>query len=464
MKVEADFPPDSVLPQLPTALDAASMQKVFQAHLFTDDEKFRVLNCAIERVKYKPGINCMICYELEIIDEVSQQRGKQLLCTRIFEAGGVISRFRKAQSEKGIPPKFGLPISHLPALEMLIWAFPNDRKLHGMHKITDPDFLKDKLLPEYLRALPGSPGNIAKLTTHVVHYVPEHTCTVRVVLKFNGSQTENKETTLYGKTYYNDDGHDVFMWMDALWQSESRRSGQLKMAQAIGYDATTKSLWQTGLCGAPLLDVDMQTPQFTSLLREAASTVGSLHATAIPGLRPVRLDDLLNQLERVKQLLSQGRPTLKLILFPLVDRLRAQSGNFGLEESATLHGDLHLNNFFVEDKKIALIDMDNLCQGPPLLDVGSFLAGIIYRGILVDAPRNQIEKMAQVFVQEYEQSVSWTVSRTSLRWYTAMMLINERAFRCMTRLKAGRLDILDHLIDLADCITLEKTGNSLIYS
>ncbi len=460
MKVEADFANDPVLPQLPTVLDAAAMRKTFQAHLFRGDDRFQIQNCSIERVKYKPGMNCMVCYQLEIMDKKTQALQGQLLCTRVYELGGAVSRFIKALSANTVTPKFGLPISHLPPLEMVIWAFPNDRKLEGMNKIADPTFLKDKLLPEYFRG-----SHITELTSNVVHYVPEHTCTVRVALQLSELQTgKSREATLYGKIYYNDEGHDVSKWMDALWQSGPRRSGQLKMAQALGFDTATKSLWQTGLCGAPLLDVDLEAPEFFPLIKEAATTVAALHTVSIPGLKIVCLNDLLEQLERVKQLLSQARPASKLTLFPLLDRLCAQAGYLCSEASHTLHGDLHLNNFFVEDKKVALIDMDNLCQGPPLLDVGSFLAGIFYRGILIDAPRDQIEKMAQVFIQQYKQSVPWAVSQASLRWYTAMMLINERAYRCLTRLKAGRLDILDQLILLADRITLEKDGNLFVRS
>ncbi len=455
MKVEADFANDIALPQLPTVLDADAMRKTFQAHLFKGNARFQIQDCRIQRVKYKPGLNCMVCYQLEIMDTEKKVLVEQQLCARIYELGGSVSRFMKALSVETVSPKFGLPISHLPRLEMVVWAFPNDRKLHGMHKIADPDFLKDKLLPQYFKG-----RHITDLTVKLVHYVPEHTCTVRVVLQLSDSQTgKRREVSLYGKTYYNDEGRDVFKWMKTLWQSPSRSSGRLKMAQVIGYDEATKSLWQTGLCGMPLLEVEMETSQFTDLLREAASTVASLHTTAIPGLRLVSVSDLLNQMERVKDLLMQCRPALKEALFPLVERLKAQAENFGSDKMATLHGDLHLNNFFVEDEKIALIDMDNLTQAPPLLDIGSFLAGLFYRGFLCDTPNRDISDMAQVFIEQYEKSVPWSISQSSLRWYTAMMLINERAFRCLTRLKAGRLDILDQLILLADRMTLEKGGN-----
>ncbi|MFQ5486486.1 MAG: hypothetical protein ACE5DO_14290 [Desulfobacterales bacterium] len=108
--------------------------------------------------------------------------------------------------------------------------------------------------------------------------------------------------------------------------------------------------------------------------------------------------------------------------------------------------------------------MDNLSQGSPLLDLGSFFAGILCRAILTQSPENQVEKMGQVFLQHYQESATWKVSPSALRWYVAMMLINERAFRCITRLKAGRLDILDPLIALADRISMEDDASQFTLS
>jgi hypothetical protein len=41
------------------------------------------------------------------------------------------------------------------------------------------------------------------------------------------------------------------------------------------------------------------------------------------------------------------------------------------------------------------------------------------------------------------------VADEEVGWYTAAALLNERAFRCVTSLKPGRMEILGQLVDIA---------------
>ena len=465
MKIGAEIPKDDILPQLPMVLNTSQMRRIFQELLFPATENQHLTNCNIKRVKYKPGKNCLVCYQLDFSNNLNQQLESQWLSARIFEKGGAIFRYRKAHSDKLVKPKFGDPLSYIPNLEMVIWAFPNDRKLDEISTLTDPVSVKADLLSEILGEHGEWSGQITNIKTNVVHYVPEHTCMVRVNFCLQPFSTrKKKDMTLFGKTYYNEDGVKVFARMQALWNSQTRRSGRLKMAQPLGYHKASKSLWQMGLSGPPLLDREMNSPDFLHLLGKAASTVSVLHTTELQGLPVITKRDLLDQLQNMEQLLSEGRPTCKKMLNSLVERLKLQAKNIREDSLATLHGDLHLNNFIVEGEKIALIDMDNLSQGSPLLDLGSFFAGILYRAILTKTPENQIEKMGPIFLQHYQQAVPWKISPSALRWYVAMMLINERAFRCFTRLKAGRLDILDQLVALADRISMEDNASQFTLS
>jgi len=141
---DQEIPHDAALPQLADVLNRSKMKEVFQEALFPEG-RLQVEACSIERVKYKPGKNCLLCYQLEIRDRMTQQVARQRLSTRIFEKGGAVSRFKRAQLQTTVIPSFGKPVSHISALDMVIWAFPNDRKLQGLPKITDPTHLKEKI-------------------------------------------------------------------------------------------------------------------------------------------------------------------------------------------------------------------------------------------------------------------------------------------------------------------------------
>lgn len=451
---DQEIPKDKILPQLADVLDPTKMKDVFQKELFKDPRRFQIQACSIERVKYKPGKNCLICYQLDIFDHLTRQITKQRLSTRIFEKGGALSRFKKAQSQSMVVPCFGEPVSHLPTLDMVIWTFPNDRKLPELPKIIDPIFLKEKIFPDLIRTVPGPDWIVSQLSSDIVHYVPEQTCTVRVSLQLQNMETNQKKTmTLYGKTYYNEEGREAYRMMGELWRSDLRRAERLKMAEPAGYDPETKTLWQLGLPGTTLLDQTMSAPRFFALLEGAASTVAALHHSSLSCANSVRLPDLLVQLEGMKRFLSEASPLCQETLCSLVNRLIDQSSYLKEQSDVTLHGDLHFKNFIVDGDDVFLIDLDNLCHGAPLQDIGSFLAGMLYRGLMTHVPGEQLDEIGNQFIKEYEKRVPWTVSRWDLGWYIAAALINQRAFRCVTRLKAGRRDILEHLIGMADRIS-----------
>ncbi len=458
MKVETYLPPDPALPQLSTVLNAAAMQKTLQSYLFAETTRFLIKDCEIEWVKYKPGKNCMLCCLTRIYDGSTEQIEDQRFCLRIYEPGGSASRFKKGLSERLVSPKFGKALTHIPELEMLVWAFPNDRKLHGLPMISDTKILQENILPELLRHSPHHHWRIEEVFSDVIHYVPEHTCTLRVELRLFEFNTNNRKTmTLFGKTYYNEDGRKADSMMRHLWKSESRRSGALGMAQSLGYHERSKSFWQYALPGGTLLDSDMSSPRFLVLLEEAGSVVGALHISSLEGLPSIRMGDWLNKLKETRSLIIGRRSRCQKELTPLVQRLLLQSQDLTVLPPGTLHGDLHLNNFFVSEGRVSLIDMDDLAEGPPLLDIGSFLAGLFYRGLLARHPTSLIQTICETFLRGYQKSVGWHISRSDLEWYVATALINERAYRCLARVKAGRLDILDDLIDLADQVSLGKT-------
>jgi hypothetical protein len=468
-----EIPRDDVLPQLAVVLDVGAMRGILQETLGTEtsrnskrgqgNSKLQVRDCQIEWAKYKPGKNCTICYRLAIYDPLTNTQGDQILYGRIFEAEGARSRFIKAQSSHLACPKFGRPLMHLPALDMVVWAFPNDRKLDGLPIIVDQDCLKDELLPEVVTARLGRDWQIIDMTHDIVHYVPEHTCTVRVHLLVQQACTGDRQSlSLYGKTYYDDEGSETYRIMRQLWDRQSRGREPLGMAQPLGYHSQYKILWQASLAGTTLLEQELGSSRFLSLLGKAAVTVARLHRSPVSCFRSIGVRDWLTKLEEIRRLLTRVRPSCQEHLEPLVDHLRSQAEQLEEQPVATLHGDLHLKNFLAHAGKVALIDLDNLCQGPPWCDVGSFIAGMVYQGLLTGVAEPVIQQMIMAFCQQYQQNVPWQMSGGTLNWYIAMALINERAFRCFTRLKAGRLDILDDLITFASQISRGVSNSALV--
>jgi hypothetical protein len=451
---------DHVLPQLGAALDAALMGEVFARRLFAAEglkSRYQLRDCEIIQARYKPEKNCLISYRLTIHDALSNESSEQIFCARVYEKGGSGARFIKAQSQSLAAPRFGAAVFHVPNLEMVVWAFPNERKLAGLAAITDDDLLRGRILPPVIAAAYGDGWEIAALSSKIVHYVAEHTCIVRVTPELRHAATNETQTvTLYGKTYYNDDGAETFERMQQLWESEARKDRRLAMALPLAYQPEIKTLWQAGLRGSSLYEREGDSPQFIALLKRAASALAALHQSPVSCQRKVGVADLLARFDEVERMISLARPESLPKLRLVIDRLKHQSEQIGSRPTATLHGDLHLKNFFVADEEIALIDLDSLCLGDPLMELGSIAASLHYRNLLLNGPAQRGQVMADAFIRAYAESAPRAITDSILNWYAAAALIAERTRRCVTRLKTERLTILDEIISLADELSLRK--------
>lgn len=448
-----ETPTDALLPQLAVILDQSAMKDRLQDQMFEstqERERFFIRSCEIDRVRYKPESSCMVTYRLEIEDRATSETGEQVLCGRAYPKGLSLSQWEKGRRLPLVQPRFGQPLLYLPDLEMMLWSFPNDRKMTTLSSATEPERFASVILPELIGSHLGQGWKILSTASQVMHYVGEHTCTVKMSVDLSHPSQKGLQTmTLFGKTYYNEDGAETYRVMQQLWNSEARRSGQLALAKPLGYDSETKTLRQLAAPGITLETSDFDRPDFLLFLREAAGAVGRLHLAPLSGARSVTVADLITNLKSVASILIRCRPTCGQALLPLVNRLVAQADMIPAHPSATLHGDLHLKNFLVDDARVTLIDLDNVCTGSPYLDLGSLIAGLHTYSILHEKSKETVPQLVDSFLQAYETHVPWPIRRDLVDWHTAVALITERAYRCVTRLKEGRPAMIEELITLA---------------
>ncbi len=453
-------PTDPLLPQLSVILDLTAMKRLLQEKIFgsvQERKRFHILSCEIDRVRHKPESSCMVTYRLQIEDQTTGETGEQILCGRAYPERRSQSQWDKARLRAVVPPRFGKPIVYLPELEMILWSFPNDRKMDALLTLENSDRFMSAILPQLLALHLGDEWMVAGANRKLVQYNGEHTCAVRIDATVIHQATHRQQTvTLFEKSYYNEEGSETYRGMQQLWQSESRRSGQLIIAKPIWYEPSLKTLWQLGLSGNTFIHVDMKRPEFFDLLPKVAAAVASLHTVTLISSKQTRLTDVLLNLESNRQMVSQVVPTCREQLHSLVDRLVIQSERLEKHSVATLHGDLQFENILVDGDQVALIDLDTLSQGDPLFDVGSFVAFLIYRGIRRNVSGKAMESMCEIFIRHYEKSVPWSISRSALRWHIAAALVNERAARFVTRRKVNEeFTQVDDLIHCALQMVME---------
>jgi len=410
---------DPRLPHLETALDPSAMAAVLQRECLYPSGEFELRECRVDYVRYKPGCNCVISYDLAIYDRGRDQTVRHILSAGIYEYETTISarRWRKAMKQPLIPVRFGPPVTHIAGLQMVVWAFPNDRRLTGLENLLDAGRLRTELLPH---ALPGE--RIVQAEPELVRYVPEDRCTVRVAVT-----TAARRMNLYAKTYSEDRGNRIHEQLEALWRG---RSPDLRIPRPLSYDART--LWLEEMPG------DSMESRFEPA---AASAVAALHRQDLPALplsdRPSRLQKLAEVWNNAR---VAGLESRRLAyVFQEIERRFDECEPL---PTVTLHGDLTLRNLLAAGDSAGLIDLDELRRGDPLEDLGNFNAALYCSAVSNGFPMARADEQAAAFVKAYAAAVPWRIPERDLRWRTAHALVSERIGVAIKRRNRARVDDL----------------------
>ena len=381
---------DAALPGLEAALDAERMRPRVVHAAGRAPQE--VAGCAIERVKYRPGRSALVLYRLSLEENLPET----LVYATVYPAG------------------------------IALRAFPDDRKLPGLRLLADPARLGAEVL--------GAPCALAR-----VSYFPEHAYTARITLN-QGTQT------LYAKTQSTARGERTFALLQYLHKRE------LRCARPLLYHAASATLFQEAVAGTTAESLAVQRRLSSPLAARVGAGVAALHAVGLEGLDALDAGTCLVRLREVIRVLGSVLPRAAARAYAVMTQLEKQPPPAAAP--ATLHGDLHLNNILVDEDRIALVDLDDLRRGPAELELGSFVAALLYRAAL-HGRRGMHQEVIEHFLAGYAEHASRPVRVDQVGWYAAAALIHERAWRCLTSLKPGRLALIDELIGEASELAFE---------
>ncbi len=437
------IPNDTRLFNLEFVLDSNYMTPILSKYMNIDTSS----HFSIERVKYKPKKNCLICYRQNNKDSSSNLID---ITAMVYPPGESQKRFEKAN----LAIFETNAVQHIPHLDMVIWKFPYERKLIHLPKLFDLDYLNSQVFPDLITKAKGTEWRLSDSEIQLVHYVPEHNCTVRADLTLRNKHSGRiTDLTVYGKTYYNDQGTHTFHTMEQIY---SKNNSSLS-ANPLLYQESYKTLWQEAVPGTPL-EISLNSNYCYQNLKHAANAILQLHQTTVNCSTIIDETYFINQLNRTEAALSTSSTDYLAQFIRIKDSLLKNIPKHCFENLNTLHGDLHPNNILISDNSVYLIDLDSTCLGPAYADIGSWCAAILYQALLKKHGLSNANKKLSYFLQNYFKGSSLVEDQAALKWFTTMALINERIFRCATRLKIGRNNTFFELLKLAQktCQNFQK--------
>ena len=442
---------DPEFPHLSTALSPLLMQELLQTTLVgqLDDQRHGLVvgSCVIGETRYKPGKSCVLSYHLQIHDVSTGSHHEQVVSARLCRPDEGMAEFDRARSRQLSRVPRLQSLTYLPETEMVVWSFPNDRKLTHLPQLLNLEFLAAHL-PSKLALLGlDDSSEIETITTEVLHYLPERSCMVRYRLAVKHQSTgESRAVTLYGKIYRDDIGTQVHSIMRQLAE---QMPGS---AVPLGYDPELRTLWQSHVPGEPFLWESLSASDALDLVRRIARCVAKFHRCTVR--TPCRFDlhDIEESLLDTIEIAEHAYPDLAGRVTSLVNTLLAQRTSMSWSDAlpTPIHRDLKMHNFLISGERVALIDMDSLCLGDPLTDIGSLIANFHLNGIRAGSDLGSTRKIVDVFCSAYAEAVPWAVSRPRMNWFTATAFIHEITRRSIRQLDVERMKHITEYLDLSE--------------
>ena len=362
---------DPAVPGLATVLDpdallAALRRAAPQADLRTG---------LITYVRYKPQNFCRITYRLDIA-------GAPLdLDVRACRADALSHWL-----ENGQPARVSGPLGHgrvvLPERAVVITVFPNDLTLPAVQHLADPA-KRRRLLREVLPDWP----NLWHGELRCLRYRPER----RFVAQLSAA-----DGTLALLKASTEKAHHRSVRNATAFHSEQ----MLRVARLLGGSARHRLLaleWLPGrllmdLCVAPELDSDA----FTA----AGAALAVLH-----GQNPLDLSAWTREAEEADLLSLSSElgficPQLSRQADRLARELAAHLAS-GPAVRCSLHGDFSANQVLVNQREVAIIDLDWACYGDPADDLGNFIAQAERYSLRGELPPERVAALKEALLKGY---------------------------------------------------------------
>lgn len=299
-----------------------------------------------------------VCVDLQVHDAASARRGVQRLYGKAYREGASAGALAQALTGAVAPAEFGVALAHLPAHDMLWWAWPNDPGLPQLPTLLDP-----LRLPAHLPALCG--GDVGVCAVQALRYEPERRATLRCRLRDG--------RVLYGKTFH--DGHAAIVQarFEQAWAWAAQDPLAATVAQPLGLDEATHCFWQGAAPGVPLMELADE--DAIPALRRLGQALARLHVHAAP-LAEVETQSVAHWLAEARlraQKITRVAPALAARTAALVHQLQAVADSMPEPPMSLVHGDFHPDQVWVHEGRPVLFDFDEFALGHPMQDLAAFI-------------------------------------------------------------------------------------------
>ncbi len=359
-----------------------------------------------------------MCLDLDVRNCASGELSVQRYCAKAFRGGASAAAFAAADQTAMLKPAIGAALAHVEALDMLLWAWPNDPSLPQLAILVDPSRLPGHL-PEAVLALGRPVGPV-----EVLRYAPQQRATLRCTVA--GAGAVQAHHVVYAKTFCDDEAAQTLQRrFEYFWTLAQGDSAAPWVAQPLGSDHATRTLWQAAAPGQPLLAVAQAADAVADFARIGCA-LAKLHLAALPARQVRSTVHWLAELRRRVQKIGRAAPDLAARALALAATLETTTMGMPRARQTLIHGDFHPEQVWLHGERVVFFDFDEFALGNPMEDLAEFIVKL--EQLCVSAQRG--ERQVQALVESYRAAAPRFFSAPWLKWHRALqtLLQASRAF------------------------------------
>src|SRR5262252_5340401 len=378
------------LPGLETAFDEDAMRGHLQAAIFGAGSRWTLERCEPDRPMFLPGEGCTVQYDCRVKDAADSELYDPIVVGRVFhDRTGAAAYMRRKLAplvervrHRADLATFANPAALLEPLNMVLHVWPLDGEMPSLVDATDPRHMTGLLA----KAL-GSWLVPAACRVDLVSYRRRSRCVLRYTLTGRApAGGEPPRIVLYGKLTPRGDAVVYGEGLSELRAHfEARRDGDtIRIPRSFGWrpelgmalleevpgEAKVGTALRARLKGRPPGDG----PSLEDMLSRCVRVAMALHGSGLQLGRERTLEQRLKDLENEVEITRLFSAEFADRAAGWLARLSEHAQRVEAQPLRLCHGDFKYAQVFFDGDAVGLVDLDNICQAEPALDLGQFSA------------------------------------------------------------------------------------------
>ncbi len=384
----------------------------------------------------------------------------------LVPAERLAEEYKTALKKARIQPVAGRAAAVVPEANLVLLAFPNDRKLQLFSEPELQCWLKEKWR-QARRAFPKSARikkwKIKAARYEVLRYVPGKRFTMRCRVLMQRKDGTAKEVSAIAKQL--SDGKKAqklffsLVGLQAAWANIKRVTPArlralhkiampVRFPRPLAWDRERALVFLEDLRGKNLEQV-LSEVDLAQTFHAVGEMLATFHGAPKRVRKRVSRASEMKETRRALRDIAEALPAFRTRLLGLLRELKTQAWRDETSE-VLLHGTFRLNHIFIHEGELALLDLDSMRMGHPAYDLANFLSALYYfeaQGRLTQAQR---EEITVAFLRGYAAKAVQPIASATLLWFLLSLLLNKQASKYLSHHHPDREEKLAHLLALAE--------------